>query len=244
MRYLIDFSYSGENFSGYQKQKGKRTIQDELEKVLTNINNGTVKVYSSGRTDAKVNAIHQVAHFNLDKKIGAYKLMGALNSYLPSDIYVNDVMKVNNDFHARYMVKRKTYQYLINTNTYDPISRNHVYQYNKKLNIRKMKKAIKYFVGTHDFTTFTSSEYKKEDKIRTIYKAKVSSKKGIISITFTGNGFMKYQVRNMVGVLLKVGEDKLSYKLIPSMFEKKDRRNASICAPAEGLTLLNVEYKK
>lgn len=241
-RYLIDFSYSGANFSGYQKQPGKRTVQDEIEKVLSRINNNSVKLTSSGRTDALVNAIHQKAHFDLDKKIGAYKLNGALNSYLPDDIYVNSVTKVDNLFHARYMVKSKTYEYLINTGDYNPLLRTHVYQYCKPLNIRKMKKAVKYFIGKHDFTTFVSAEDKKEDKVREIYDASVDEKDGIIKITFKGSGFLKYQVRNMVGTLIKIGEEKVLPDIILSLLEKKDRKRAFLCAPAQGLTLTDVKY--
>lgn len=241
-RYLIDFSYSGANFSGYQKQPGKRTVQDEIEKVLSSINNNSVKLTSSGRTDALVNAIHQKAHFDLDKKIETYKLNGALNSYLPDDIYVNSVTKVDNLFHARYMVKSKTYEYLINTGDYNPLLRTHVYQYCKPLNIRKMKKAVKYFIGKHDFTTFVSAEDKKEDKVREIYDASVDEKNGIIKITFKGSGFLKYQVRNMVGTLIKVGEEKVLPDIILSLLEKKDRKCAFLCAPAQGLTLTDVKY--
>ena len=241
-RYLIDFSYSGANFSGYQKQPGKRTVQDEIEKVLSSINNNSVKLTSSGRTDALVNAIHQKAHFDLDKKIGAYKLNGALNSYLPDDIYVNSVTKVDNLFHARYMVKSKTYEYLINTGDYNPLLRTHVYQYCKPLNIRKMKKAVKYFIGKQDFTTFVSAEDKKEDKVREIYDASVDEKDGIIKITFKGSGFLKYQVRNMVGTLIKIGEEKVLPDIILSLLEKKDRKCAFLCAPAQGLTLTDVKY--
>lgn len=241
-RYLIDFSYSGANFSGYQKQPGKRTVQDEIEKVLSSINNNSVKLTSSGRTDALVNAIHQKAHFDLDKKIGAYKLNGALNSYLPDDIYVNSVTKVDNLFHARYMVKSKTYEYLINTGDYSPLLRTHVYQYCKPLNIRKMKKAVKYFIGKHDFTTFVSAEDKKEDKVREIYDASVDEKEGIIKITFKGSGFLKYQVRNMVGTLIKIGEEKVLPDIILNLLEKKDRKCAFLCAPAQGLTLTDVKY--
>lgn len=241
-RYLIDFSYSGANFSGYQKQPGKRTVQDEIEKVLSSINNNSVKLTSSGRTDALVNAIHQKAHFDLDKEIGAYKLNGALNSYLPDDIYVNSVTKVDNLFHARYMVKSKTYEYLINTGDYNPLLRTHVYQYCKPLNIRKMKKAVKYFIGKHDFTTFVSAEDKKQDKVREIYDASVDEKEGIIKITFKGSGFLKYQVRNMVGTLIKIGEEKGLPDIILSLLEKKDRKCAFLCAPAQGLTLTDVKY--
>lgn len=243
MRFLIDFSYSGSRFHGYQKQPGKRTIQEEIENILTNINGGKkVIIYAAGRTDAKVNALHQMAHFDLDKKITAYKLLGALNSYLPEDVYVNEVKEVSSDFHARYMVKSKTYEYNINTKTYNPLLRTHVYQYCKSLNINKMNDALKYFVGNHDFTTFTSSEDKRKDKVRIIYNASLKEKDGIITIAFEGNGFLKYQIRNMVGTLIKIGEEKVSPDIIPTLFKKKDRKSAYLCAPAEGLTLVNIKY--
>lgn len=244
VRYLIDFSYSGASFSGYQKQPNLRTVQGELERVLSSINDCSVNVHSSGRTDALVNALHQVAHFDMQKKIEPYKLKGALNSYLPDDIYVNKVEIVPDNFHARYMVKSKIYRYDINIGTYNPLLRTHVYQYGKPLNIRKMKNCIKYFIGTHDFTTFTCAEDKKEDKVRTIFNADISKKDEIISITFQGSGFLKYQVRNMVGLIIKVGEEKIDASIIPSLFEKKDRRAIGITAPAQGLTLLKVLYKE
>lgn len=243
MRFLMDFSYSGAGFNGYQKQPSKRTIQGEIEKVLTSINGGkNIIIYSSGRTDAKVNALHQMAHFDFDKEITAYKLKGALNSYLPDDIYINELKEVSNDFHARYMVKSKTYEYKINTGVFNPLLRTHVYQYCKPLNISKMEKALQYFIGSHDFTTFTCAEDKREDKVRTINNALINNKEGIITITFEGKGFLKYQVRNMVGTLIKIGEEKINPNVIPSLLEKKDRRCASLCAPAEGLTLISVSY--
>ena len=149
MRYLIDFSYSGALFNGYQKQHNLRCVQTEIEKVLTNINNGNnVTIYSSGRTDAKVNALHQKAHFDLNVKITPYKLKCALNSYLPNDIYINETKEVDSNFHARYMVKSKTYEYKINVGTFNPLTQNYIYQYCKPLNLKKMMEAIKYFKGT------------------------------------------------------------------------------------------------
>ena len=244
MRYLIDFSYSGAQFNGYQKQPGLRCVQTEIEKVLTNINNKKdVVIYSAGRTDSKVNALHQMAHFDLDKKIESYKLKGALNSYLPNDIHINSVNMVDDNFHARYMVKKKTYEYKISTNEYNPLEKDYIYQYGKSLDIEKMKKAINYFKGTHDFTSFTCAEDKREDKVRCISKVSLKEKKGIISIIFEGKGFLKYQVRNMVGLLIKIGEEKEDAKSIPLLLEKKDRRVIGQTAPACGLTLVNVEYK-
>lgn len=239
----MDFSYSGDGFNGYQKQPGKRTIQAEIERVLTSINGGIgVSITASGRTDAKVNAMHQMAHFDLDKKIEPYKLKGALNTYLPNDIHVNNLEATSDDFHARYMVKSKTYEYKINISEYNPLLRTQVYQSCRPLNITKMKEAVKYFVGEHDFTTFTSAEDKRDNKIRVIYDATIKEVDDIITIIFKGKGFLKYQVRNMVGTLIKVGEEKLEPNKIPSLFEKKDRKSAFLCAPAEGLTLKKVEY--
>ena len=241
MRYLIDFSYSGTNFNGYQKQKNLRTVQNELEKVLTMINDGNVKIISSGRTDAKVNALHQMAHFDLDKKITPYKLKYALNNYLPSDIYINEIYEVSSEFHARYNVKKKTYEYKINIGTYNPLTNGYIYQYCKELNVEKMSNAVKQFIGTHDFTTFASAEDKKENKIRTIYNAYVKNENDIVTISFTGSGFLKYQVRNMVGLLIKIGEGKENID-IEELLTAKDRKKIGLTAKANGLTLVNVEY--
>ena len=244
MRYLIDFSYSGDNFNGYQKQPKLRTVQETIEKVLTSINNSKeVTIYSSGRTDALVNALHQMAHFDLDYDLPLYKIKSALNSYLPDDIYINEVKKVDNNFHARYNVKSKTYEYKINQGVFNPLLRTLVYQYGKPLNIRKIRDALPYLEGTHDYTTFTCSEDKKENKVRTIFSIDLKVNNDIITITFTGTGFLKYQVRNMVGLLIKIGEEKELASNIPLLLEKKDRRVIGQTAPACGLTLVNVEYK-
>ncbi len=242
MRFLIDFSYSGKWFKGYQKQKNLRTVQAELEKVLTMINDGKyVKVISSGRTDAKVNALHQIAHFDLDLKVTAYKLKGALNSYLPEDIYINNVKIISSDFHARYLVKKKTYQYKINVGRYNPLENGFIYQYGKSLDLKQMKKCIKQFVGTYDFTTFASSDDRNENKVRTIYAADVKKENDIITISFTGSGFLKYQVRNMVGLLIKCGKEGKNIDVI-DLINKKDRTKIGITAPANGLTLVEVCY--
>ena len=242
MRYKITFSYDGSCFHGFQKQPGKRTIQEEIEKVLSSINNREVKITGAGRTDSEVNAMGQVAHFDFDKNISEYKLKGALNSYLPEDIYVKEVKIVNDNFHARYMVKSKTYVYKINTGEYNPMKRSQEFQYCKKLDVDSMKKAIKYLIGEHDFTSFASAQDKRTDKVREIYKAYIDVNDNVISIVFNGKGFLKYQVRNMVGVLIKVGEGKIKPEELLSILEKKDRRFATITASPKGLTLKSIEY--
>ena len=243
MRYKIIFSYDGSDFNGYQKQKGLRTVQSEMEKALKQINNNKdVKFSSSGRTDAFVHAYNQVGHADIDVKITEYKLKRALNSILPDDIYVKETKIVKDDFHSRYMVKSKEYIYKINIGDYNVLERNYIYQYNNKLNIKNMKKAAKYLIGTHDFAAFVSNEDKKEDNVRTIYKIDFTLKDDILCIKFIGNGFLKYMVRIMVATLIKVGEGKLNYKDVKTILESKDRKKIPYTAPAEGLYLNKVKY--
>ncbi len=242
-RYLMKFSYDGTNFHGYQVQPGLRTVQGEIERVLTFINQkkDTI-IQSSGRTDANVHALGQTASFDLDVTITLYKLKCALNSNLPEDIHVISVEEVDSNFHARFNAKKKEYIYLLNMGEYNPVDRNYIYQYNKKLDINKMNEAIQYFIGEHDFRSFVSAEDKRENSIRKIYKAKIEIKEDIIKFTFVANGFLKYQVRNMVGSLIWVGESRLKPIDIKSIIEYKDRRKAGITAPACGLYLKEVKY--
>ena len=243
MRYLITFSYDGSNFSGYQRQNGLRTIQEEMEKALKEINDGKDTIInSSGRTDKGVHALCQKAHVDMDVKITPYKLMRAMNSFLPEDIHVIKTEEVSDNFHARYNVKEKEYQYKLNMGEYNPIDRNYVYQYCKKLDVDKMKTAINYFLGTHDFESFTPSKDKRENYVRTINYVDMEEKNNILIFTFRGSGFIKYQIRNMVGYLIRVGEGKKKSEDIPKILKSKDRRMASITAHPEGLYLTNVMY--
>lgn len=243
MRFLIKFSYDGTNYSGYQKQPGLNTIEGKLEEALTKINNGVkTTITSTGRTDKKVHALSQYGHADIKVSITEYKLKRALNSNLPEDIHVIDTKIVNNNFHARYNVAEKTYKYIINLGEYNPIERNYVFQYNYKLNINAMKKAIEYFKGTHDFRAFVTDNKEKENCIRTITETNIEEDNNKLTITFIGNGFMRYQVRNMVGILIKVGENKLEPNKIKEIIESKDRLKAGKTAPAEGLYLVDVKF--
>ena len=244
MRYLIKFSYDGTNFYGYQKQPSKRTVEGELERALYDINNHTVtRIYSSGRTDRGVHAKGQTAHFDLNVNITLYKLKCALNSILPDDIHVIEAINVDDDFHARFMVKRKTYKYYLNVGEYEPINRNSIHQYNKELNIEKMDNAIKDFIGTYDFKIFTSKEAIKDNYIRTIYEADIKKKDNLLIFKFTGNGFMKYQVRNMVGTLIKIGSGKLEADIIKKLLRNEALEKYVFTAKPEGLYLEEVSYK-
>lgn len=245
MRYLITLSYDGTNYKGYQTQPGLVTIQEQIEKALTKINDGKKTTFtSSGRTDKGVHAKMQCGHADLDINITEYKLKRAMNSNLPEDIHVIKTEKVADDFHARYNVLEKTYEYYMNIGEYNPIERNYVFQYNYKLNVEKMQEGIKYLLGEHDFRAFVTENKKKENCIRTISKATIEKiNDNIIRFTFTGNGFLRYQIRNMVGILIRVGEEKESPEYVEYFLNKKDRSKGGKTAPAEGLYLTNIRYK-
>lgn len=246
MRYFMCFSYDGSNFSGYQKQPKKRTIQQELECALTQINGDKpVTVVSSGRTDAGVHALNQRAHFDLDKEIDVNKLRQGMNSLLPLDIYVKKIEIVNEEFHARFNAIGKEYIYKINLGEYDPIERNYVFQYNKRLDISAMERALKYFEGTHNFKSFTKANDEITDYVRTISGTEIiRDLKDVnkITISFIGTGFLRYMVRNIVGFLIEVGEGKRSSEEIRDIFQKEDRTEAGKTAPPNGLYLKNVFY--
>ena len=236
MRYLIRFSYDGTNFKGYQRQDGFRTIQEELEKAATIVNNNNyVKVVAVSRTDKGVHALDQVAHLDIDVNITPYKLKRALNSNLSDEIHINSVKEVEDDYFIRHHVLKKEYHYYINMGEYNPVNRNYVYQHCYSLNVSKMRKAIQYFEGKHDFRAFVTENIVKENCIRTIYEASISRKKDILDIKFVGNGFLRYQVRNMVGVLLKVGTNKIDYKMVKTILDSKVRGKEGSTAKACGL---------
>lgn len=242
-RYLINFSYDGSNYNGYQKQKGLNTIQGKMEEALKYINNHKyTKFSSSGRTDAFVHAINQYGHADIDVNITEYKLKRALNSLLPDDIYVKDTKIVDDEFHSRYNAKKKEYIYKINVGEFNPIERKYVYQLCKELNIEKMKEALEYIKGTHDFKYLSSNEVKEKNTIRTIYSAKLSKKGDYIQLSLIGNGFLKYMVRIIVGILIQIGLEKEEKEEIKNILEGKGKNNYKKIAPPEGLYLKNVKY--
>ncbi|MCI8346761.1 MAG: tRNA pseudouridine(38-40) synthase TruA [Bacilli bacterium] len=245
MRYLLTISYDGTNYCGYQAQPNFPTIQETLEMAIKKVNNNKKRILqSSGRTDKKVHALGQCAHVDLDIDITSKKLKRALNSNLPNDIHIVKVEKVSNEFHARYSAKSKEYRYFINLGEYNPIERNYVFQYNYKLDIKKMKKAIKIFLGVHDFRAFVTENKDKKNCVRKITRAsikKVSKDKYVF--IFKGNGFLRYQIRNMVGILIKLGEGKIDRKELKEILESKNREKTGVTAKAEGLYLVRVEYK-
>ena len=244
MKYLITFSYDGSKYYGYQKQPSKKTIQKEIEDVLFQLNsNKEVIISASGRTDSGVHALNQKAHFVLDNNFEPEKLKYTMNKMLSSSIYIKKVEHVNDDFHARFDVKRKKYTYKINIGEYNPLEYDYILQYNKPLNVEDMKKAIKFFEGKHNFKSFTKIDEEKESYEREIFETSVNVKENIISITFVGSGFMRYMVRNMVGLLVEIGSSKRNYDCVMDILKKEDRKESGITIAANGLYLEDVYYE-
>ncbi len=246
MRYLITFSYDGSKFKGYQKQPRLKTVQGEIEKALKELSSKDISISGSGRTDAGVHALNQKAHFDLDMNITCDKLQKALNSLLSDYIYIKKVEEVADDFHARFNVSAKEYIYKINMGEYNPIEKDYIYQYNKKLDLVEMERALKYLEGTHDFKSFSKADEEKEDFTRTIIQTNLIRNVKDVNrfiISFLGTGFLRYQVRNMVGLLIEIGEGKRKSEDVLDILEAKDRRKAGITAPPEGLYLKDVFYR-
>lgn len=246
MRYFMTFSYDGTKYSGYQKQPKVKTIQNEIEKKLKKVNNNkSVDIYASGRTDAHVHALNQKAHFELSIKISPDKLKKGMNSLLPEDIYIKNIVLVDDDFHARFDAIGKEYIYKINLGEYNPIERNYIYQYCKKLDIVSMERGLKYLEGTHNFKSFVKTDPEIDDYVRTISQAYIiRDNKDInkITITFVGTGFLRYMVRNMVGILIEIGEGKRKPEEIINILKSENRQVAGKTAPSCGLYLRNVFY--
>lgn len=243
MRYLATVSYDGSKYNGYQKQPDGNTIQNQLENCLERLSSSPVSVVASGRTDRGVHAIGQRIHFDLDMNITCDKLKMAMNSMLSDSIYIRDIQEVPNDFHARYNVKCKKYIYKINTSEYNPIMKDYIYQYNKHLDIDLLSRALKLFIGEHDFKSFTSADDIRDNYVRTIMSASIVSLDDIVSIELVGTGFLRYMVRNIVGTLIDINEGKIDISDIENIFVSRDRTKAGKTAPAQGLYLEEVFYE-
>lgn len=239
----LTIEYDGKDFNGWQKQPNKLNIQGEIERAIYNITKEEVDLIGSGRTDAGVHALGQVANFKTNSQISIEKLPLAINSQLKNSIVIKEAEEVNERFHSRYNAKHKTYRYIINNSKCGTaIYRNLEYSYPFKLDAEKMKQASKYFEGEHDFKAFKSSGTSSKNSVRTIYKAIVKQEGEKIIIELTGNGFLYNMVRIIAGTLLDVGLGKIQPEEIPEMIESKDRQRAGKTLPAHGLYLVEVKY--
>lgn len=243
----IEFSFDGQNYYGMQVQKGKVTIQGEIERALFELFNEKINLIYSGRTDRGVSAERMVANFFVNTKISPTHISYALNQHLPSDIRILKSCEVSENFNSRHSAKNKTYCYSLYVNDIELPMEKFSTRFKRQLDYKKMKKAIKFLKGTHDFTSFVTSSCEIEDKVRIISKAYIKTycKNGInhFDFYFTGNGFLYNQVRIMVGTLIMVGIRKITPKEFKEILYSHDRKRAGSVMPAEGLRLINIDYK-
>ena len=238
MRYLIRFSYDGTKFHGFQRQNDVRNVQGTLENILSNVLKENILIKGSGRTDAGVHAHDQCAHFDYSGKI-SFKDIEKINYLLGKDIVINKCVPVNDLFHARYDVKKKMYVYKINNGKYKNEYEGYYYQSKCNYDIKKMKKASKLLIGTHDYHNFVSGY--RDDYTSTIYKINIKKRGDIIILKFIGIGFYRYMVRHLVGALLDVGKNKVDVHVIENMLEKDINKTLSV-VPADGLYLEKIWF--
>lgn len=235
--------YDGKNFNGWQKQPNKLNIQGEIEKAIGEITGEEIELIASGRTDAGVHSLGQVANFKTNSKIDIEKFPYAINSKLKKSIVIKSAEEVPERFHSRYSVHSKTYRYTINNSKFGTaLYRDMEYHFPIKLDENKMQEAAKYFEGEHDFKAFKASGTSSKSSVRIIYKAVVKRQDDRVIIELTGNGFLYNMVRIIAGTLVDVGIGKIEPEEIKNIIEEKDRKKAGKTLPARGLCLLEVQY--
>ena len=239
MSYVIEIAYDGSKFYGFQRLNEKMSVQKALEDALTIINKQSVEVKGAGRTDRGVHANGQCVSFKLDVDINEIGLKRALNSLVKPYIYVRDVKVVEEDFHARFSVKKKTYIYKINLGEFNPQIEDYVYQSEFKLDVDKMKEVAKLYLGVHDFHNFVSGE--RDDYTCIVYDIKFNQVGDILNIEFEGKSFYRYMVRNLVGMMIEVARGKDDISKVKEMLETTEEK-PGYTAPACGLYLEKIEY--
>ena len=247
-RYKLTIEYKGTNFIGWQKQKKGFSIQGTIEKAAKNFLQSEVDLIVAGRTDAGVHAEAQVAHLDIFKKLKIKNILFGLNYYLSKekfgeDISIKKVSKVDANFNARFGAKKKTYKYKIyNNEARSPLHAYNTWWVSQKLNIIDMKKASKYLLGNHDFSSFRASGCQALSPVKTLDKIAIIKKKNIITFTFTARSFLYNQVRIMTGTLKDVGSGLINPIALKRILQKKKRTSSGVTAPSKGLTLYKVYY--
>lgn len=236
--------YDGSRYRGWQRLgDSEQSIQGKLENVLSKMTEEKIEIIGAGRTDAGVHAENQTANFKTNSNMYLMEMLDYCYKYLPEDIVVKRLEEVDPLFHARYNAREKVYKYRIDNRKYhDVFDRKYSFHVNGKLDIKVMKEAVKYFIGEHDFTSFTSAKSKKKSAVREIYSIDIVKSESGMEISFRGNGFLHNMVRIITGTLIEIGLGNMKMEAIPEIFEKKDRSLAGPTAPAQGLFLMEVLY--
>ncbi|MBS0629661.1 MAG: tRNA pseudouridine(38-40) synthase TruA [Verrucomicrobia bacterium] len=245
-RYKLLIAYDGTRYCGWQVQPNGTSIQTLVEKAISTALHHPIKVIGSGRTDAGVHALEQVAHFSFEGIVDLEKLHYSLNGLLPPDIRIMGLSIVSEDFHARYSAKGKIYHYYLHTSrVQNPFKRLYTTHILYPIDRDLLKRAAALFIGEHDFTAFSNEAHRgsaSRDAVRTITRIDVIEDGNEIRLEFEADGFLYKMVRNIMGTILDVSRGKIDISQIPLIFEAKDRRKGGTCAPPQGLFLIKVIY--
>lgn len=238
-------AYDGTNYCGWQVQPNGITIEEVLNRSLSNLLGEKIEVMGASRTDSGVHSLGNVAVFDTDTRMPADKIAFALNQRLPEDIVVQGSCEVPLTWHPRYQESTKTYEYRILNRTFRmPTRRLDTYFYHYPLDVEQMKEAAACLVGTHDFASFCAANAQVKSTVRTIYSCAVEKEDDIITIRVTGNGFLYNMVRIIAGTLIEVGAGKRWPEEIKDILAAENRDAAGPTAPAQGLTMMGIEYKQ
>ena len=220
----ITIEYDGKNFAGWQSQPGKVSIQSEIEKAIKEITGEECEVIASGRTDAGVHALGQVANFHTNSNIEIEKMPYAINSKLTKSIVITKAEEVDERFHSRYNCKLKTYRYIVNNAEFpSALERYREYHMPIKLDVEAMKEAVELLIGTHDFKGFASASIdERKPTIKTIYSIDIINHGDKLEFIFIGNGFLKYQIRRMMGIIVEIGKGRFTKNKIIEILESKN----------------------
>jgi tRNA pseudouridine38-40 synthase len=245
-KYLLTIAYDGSNYSGWQFQPNALSVQEVIETAFETILKKPLRLLGSSRTDAGVHALDQKAQVVLEEPVDPKTLLYSLNGLLPLDIRIKEMKQVSPDFHVRFNAKKKTYHYHLVCDLFgNPCKRAYAFHVPHRFDLDKVKEAIPYFIGTHNFKAFANESSKgaaSTSPIKTIYDIKLVEEVGGYRLEFEGSGFLYKMVRNIVGTLLECAKGKLSPKAIPGLMASLDRRQVPKSAPAHGLFLVKIEY--
>lgn len=241
----IVLAYDGTQYHGWQWQKNALTIQAVVEEKIQILTREQVTVIASGRTDAGVHALHQVCHFLTHSDMDPESIRRGLNSLLPEDIFVRHAERAPLEFHARYSVKSKTYEYrLLNREQPDLFLRHYAWHVTRKLDAALMKACVSLLGGRHDFSSFKSARSENLNPVREMIRSELHgpSEEGLVRFVFEADGFLRHMVRNIVGTIVEVGSGRTTREEFLRIIEARDRKRAGVKAPPQGLVLMMVHY--
>ncbi len=243
-RYKIKISYDGTDYSGWQVQPDRVTIQQVIENAIKKITGQVVKIHGSGRTDNGVHAVAQIAHFDIETQMLPKALLRAVNCIINPDIRIISISKVSQAFHARKSAKSKEYRYFIwNGDQVTPFLYRYRTLIRQPLDVAAMKKAARQLIGRHDFSAFTANPNREvESTVRSLGMLKVTRRGQEITISASSNGFLYKMVRSLAGFLIRVGEGAVKPETATEVLNSQIRTARVPTAPAKGLFLWHVKY--